>query len=205
MNLLSMWALHYVSASVFVVVLQLKLVWTALFWRLLLKRQLTTLHYVAMLGIGAGVACVSVKEDAFDVKEGATLPIVALVVETILSGFATCWTEMTFGKALETMWIRNAQFAVISIVLYVVQSERNECVLTPTPVALGIGAAGGILVALVLLYAGAIEKTVATNAATACTFIADALLFGASMNLRRLLACLCVLVDCYIFGMLPTP
>lgn len=200
-----MWALHFVSASLFVIIRQLKLVWTALFSRIMLGRRLSTMHWMAMLGIASGVMFLGVKSDIV-MDRGTMLPMAALVLETLLSGFATCCMQMTFENAIDTMWVRNVQLATLSIAIYVGRGVFEGCDFQPTTlgVATGVcGAAGGILVALVLLYAGAVEKTVATNAATACTFMAEWLLFGSQFDVRRLFGCVCVLVDCFIFSKLP--
>lgn len=211
MNMLSFWALRWVSASTFVLVLQLKMIWTALFSRVLLGRTLTLLHGLAMLAIGAGVAAVTApaQEDGVHaMKTKRIWAILALVLETFLSGFSTAWTQMSFDSQSATMWARNAQLAGMSCVIYTGMGVYQQCDFIPTPIGLMfsvMGAFGGILVAMTILYAGALEKTISTNCSTAFTFVVEAVLFGQHLNLAQILACVCVFVNCWIFVRLPNP
>ena len=208
MNILSFWALHRVSASTFVVILQLKLVWTSLFSCLMLGRRLSIAQMLTMVGISAGVVSISSPNAESTVTNNEIWPVGALVLETVLSGFSATWTQMSFASSANTMWVRNAQFALMSIVLYSGASLYNECALYPTRTGLlfgGTSALGGVLVALTLLYVGAIEKTVTTNFSTVFTFLVEGVVFGVHMERYKVLAAVCVFTNCWTFALLPRP
>jgi len=158
-----------------------------------------------MIGIMAGVAAVSMVDHASD-KSNHIWAVCALVLETILSGFASAWTQMSFGSNITTMWVRNVQLSFLSCLMYASTGIIMECSLVPTEAGMMFGvlsAVGGILVALTILHVGAIEKTVTTNFSTALTVLVEGYLFGNTMDFRRIMACICVFVDCWIFSRIP--
>ena len=206
MNLLSFWALRRVSAALFVVILQLKLVWTAFFSYLLIGRVLSHVHVLTMIGISVGVALVSLPSDEDQLHKTEPWGVAALVVETMLSGFSAAFTQMSFRSELVTMWTRNAQMATLSSMVYCAIAFSNSCDANPTTTGMlfaVISALGGLLVALTILFVGAIEKTITTNVSMVLTFVIESVVFQQKVRLDKMLMCASVLVYCTIFARLP--
>ena len=110
--------------------------------------------------------------------------------------------EVTSAVGSRSLWVRFVERRRFS--------ERlcDECALYPTRTGLlfgGTSALGGVLVALTLLYVGAIEKTVTTNFSTVFTFLVEGVVFGVHMERYKVLAAVCVFTNCWTFALLPRP
>lgn len=207
MNLLSVWALRRISASLFVLILQLKMVWTALFSWIMLGRLLSVAQVLTLAAMSVGIVNFDMSATA-SVDMESFWPVAALVLETALSGFSSAWTQMSFASNTNTMWVRNVQLAFFSCAVYIATACWNECSFVPTPTGLLFGAMsalGGVLVAMTLLHVGAIEKTITTNVASVLTFSVEGLFFNTSPPLQKVLAALNVFLICWVFAVLPRP
>lgn len=125
--------------------------------------------------------------------------IMCAATQTILSGFAAVYFEKVLKSQQEkepfNVWDRNIQLAVISIVIYFPTAtyETNFDLLTGfSPLIWFIcllHAAGGILVALSVLYSDSIAKTVAVCGGLVLTTVMGHQMFDAPMDLNILSGC----------------
>ena len=130
MNMLSLWCLRFVSASTFVVIMQCKTLWTAIFSRLILKRTLTPTQISILCVLSSSVIVVTLKDDVHE-NNSKFLAIVGLLVETILSGFSSVFTQYFFYGSSDTMWIRNVQLSSMSILMYSGITYYKNCSIWP--------------------------------------------------------------------------
>jgi len=201
MNLLSFWSLKRLPAVLSIIIIQLKLVFTALFSRIFLKRPLLTTRSFALSALV--FACISItryeqiltdqQEFAEVLRDGTAQPFHrsvnmlaagGLVLETMLSGLMSVYMQTLFEMHPVVMWRRNTQLAAWSTAFYTgVALLNHDCAVAPrswtnpdlNSVYLAfLSAAGGVLVALSILYAGAVGKVVATSASVALTVLAEA-------------------------------
>ena len=128
------------------------------------------------------------------------LAVGGLVLETALSGLMSVYMQSLFEMTPLIMWRRNVQLAAFSTVFYMgVATFNRECAtaqkswlaleLNAMLLAL-LSACGGILVALSILFAGAVGKVVATSSSIALTVFAEALLVNQAPDV--LLSSLCL-------------
>ena len=215
MNLLSFWSLKRIPASLSAILIQLKLVFAALFVWLFLGTRVSASRAFAIVAIFLGCAAVAVLSrqegelggGGEEVGLGGVasqermLAVLGLVMEAMLSGLAAVYMQSIFNMSLDTMWVRNVQLALISALVYLGNAWRavsapnafwalagpgaggEVCSLRMSGegwVLAAVSASGGVLVALSLLYVGAVGKAVATGASIALTLVLEHL-----MMLRR--------------------
>mmetsp|Transcript_45256 Transcript_45256/g.90373 ORF Transcript_45256/g.90373 Transcript_45256/m.90373 type:complete len:230 (-) Transcript_45256:265-954(-) len=193
-NLLSFWALKYVHASLGALMSQIKLPATALFSRIFLGRIVSFERLMALTSIFLGALAVAAygqmqKATGNDVARGFpdttpllyTLATIALLSESCLSALTGVFTQWVFQNSWDTLWVRNAQFGVLSFIQYVVlqfviEDNAGECTVEFDSRGVIVGvlyATMGISVALTLLWLGAVEKTLASVSSVVLTSFAD--------------------------------
>ena len=217
MNLLSFYSFPRLPAALAIVIIQLKILFTPIFARIFLKRALFTPRTFALSALV--FACISITRyeqvlarpqtsgEALGVgleipdRDGVDiLAVGGLVLETALSGLMSVYMQSLFEMTPLIMWRRNVQLAAFSTVFYMgVATFNRECAtaqkswlaleLNAMLLAL-LSACGGILVALSILFAGAVGKVVATSSSIALTVFAEALLVNQAPDV--LLSSLCL-------------
>eukprot|EP00966_Prymnesium_polylepis_P131176 3033602-Prymnesium_polylepis.1 len=174
-NLLSFWALRYVHASVGALMSQIKLPATAVFSRVFLGRVVSLDRGMALGTIFLGSLSIAAygqlqkeldgqsahSDDALADVAMATyvLATVALLAESCLSAATGVFTQWIFGGSFDLLWVRNAQFGVISLCQYallqwVIEDNEGQCAVAPDARGLTVAAlyaTMGISVALTLL------------------------------------------------------
>uniref|UniRef100_A0A915D8V2 UDP-galactose transporter n=1 Tax=Ditylenchus dipsaci TaxID=166011 RepID=A0A915D8V2_9BILA len=120
-NILYVGASH-LSATAFMITLQLKLVSAAVFSIILLKRRLNVLHWTALIILFIGVCIVQLqgaKSKHHTAAVGAQKPLfgfIATVVGCVTSGFAGVFLEKILKDASPvSLWMRNVQMAIFAI------------------------------------------------------------------------------------------
>lgn len=209
MNLLSFWCLRHVHIALYVLIMQFKLGWTAFFSWMLMGTQYSRTHVCALVVIGLCVSSLSVRHHTRqgDDPSNYLLAVCGLIAETALSGFATSFTQYSFNADINTLWVRNTQLAMLSICAYAPLSVYRECSLMPTGASLllsGLSALGGILVALNILYVGAVYKTISTSASIALTILLEGQLFRGHVTVDTLLTSAAIIAMCMLYAWLPT-
>jgi solute carrier family 35 (UDP-sugar transporter), member A1/2/3 len=230
-NILSYYALARVDASVYSVTLQLKIFTTAAFAVLILGRNISSAKWRALIMLVLGCVLVAsptfnkcecslegeVTSSKFSLAKGgdgsaaveAIFGIGALLAMVIISGYSAVYFEGMLKKQGEkiTIWERNFQLALysivllVTIVLYEMQSNYDPEEVTEGPiffkgwtfnaVALALlQSGGGLLVAATLKYADAILKTLATAGAIVLSTVLGWLLLGGQLDMFVGIGCL---------------
>ncbi len=198
MNILSFVALRNISAGIFTVFAQLKILTTATCSRLMLQQHYSMTKWRALFSLMMGVLLfsetawngklVSVNPDGGNVFLGTA----AVLIEVTLSGFASIYFEKVIKLDPEQLgiWERNYQLAFTSIpiyVLFIIQSEGGEVgygggwSINAVLLTL-LGAAGGMLVALSIKYGDSILKTLATTGAIILSATLDHFMLGGPLT-----------------------
>lgn len=200
MNILSFVALKNIGAGTFTIFAQCKILTTASFSAIMLKRSYSWTKWRALLQLMVGVLLFSAhlfdknteddaKEEATEVTAATFLGIFAVITEVTLSGFASIYFEKVIKMDSEQLgiWERNFQLAWTSIpiyIMFIVHNGGGEAGVgggwSIVAVLLSLlGAAGGLLVALSIKYGDSILKTLATTGAIILSSLLDHyLLFG---------------------------
>ena len=203
-NLISYPALERVPVSVFASVSQLKVLTTALFTVLLLKNPVSLRRWRTLTTLMLGVIVVTLTTAPDDEKHPATnaryyFGAFLSFFQTCLTGFACVALELLLKNQQETdflrtdssldIWDRNLQLALWSIVIYLplaIIEGDGKLLLTPTHAEILISclhAVGGILVALSILHASSIAKTIAVCAGLVMTSLVGGLVGDAPPSL----------------------
>lgn len=202
MNILSFVSLRNISAGMFTIFAQCKILTTATFSTILLGRQYSWTKWRALVALMLGVLlfCEPIWGDGSSSGGGPNsnvfLGTVAVLVEVTLSGFASIYFEKVIKMDSQKLgiWERNFQLALGSFPVYLI------FIATDSSATLGggwsmlavmlafLGAAGGCLVALSIKYGDSILKTLATTGAIVLTGVLDHVLLGGPLTPSMMIA-----------------
>ena len=221
MNILSLISLRNISAGMFTIFAQTKIITTATFSTIMLKRQYSWTQWRALVALMMGVLLFSEPiwgEASVSVENGnAIVGTVAVLVEVTLSGFASIY----FEKVIKTdplqlgIWERNFQLALGSFPLYIFFIIGNGGGTAGffggwsgmTVLLSFLAAAGGLLVALSIKYGDSILKTLATTSAIILTGILDHQFLDGPLTVAMMIAAVQVILSVlnYTFDATPKP
>lgn len=198
MNILSYVSLRNIGAGIFTIFAQSKILTTAVFSSIILRRQYSWARWRAMVSLMLGVLLFTapVWNDltTSHVQAGgnAMIGTVAVLIEVTLSGFASIYFEKVIKTDPEQLgiWERNFQLALGSFPIYImflISNGGDEAGYFGgwTPLAwvlTTLGAAGGLLVALSIKYGDSILKTLATTGAIILSSILDHAFMGGPLT-----------------------
>ena len=219
-------ALANLTAPVYQVTCQGKLLTTALVSVILLKRQYNFRQWVCLTTLGLGVATVALGEAANNSKgrrlqessgsENFGLGMFAVSVSCFSSALAGVYFEKVLKKPPSSdkaaplppsLWMRNMQLAFFSILIAVVNIARTP---EEKPFLHGFTnwvwllvlllGGGGLLVAAVIKYADNVLKGLATGVAVVVSTVFSILLFGTPLTLQFCIGASVILTSVYFFS-----
>ncbi|GLE00133.1 hypothetical protein PINS_up008860 [Pythium insidiosum] len=219
--------LQYVAASnldaaAFQVLYQLKILTTAMFSVLMLRKAILPMQWGAIVLLMAGVALVQLDDTAPSTQtktagQSTTLGLVAVLAACMCSGFAGVYFEKILKNAgsKASLWERNVQMGLISIVLGALGLWWHDAEHLQTkgffygyrPVvwaAICTSALGGLLTAVVVKYADNILKAFATSVAIVLSVIMSIFLFDKIPTLQFIVGAVIVNASVYIYGTAPS-
>jgi len=203
-NALLQWSAGNLSAALWQVTYQGKILVTAAFSVVLLRKKIKRVQWLAIAIMGLGIAIVQLskakekKQDSMGnaSEQDPVRGFLMLVLACCCSGFASVWTERVFkqvGKGAsekkKSVWLQNMQLAVFSMALTVVSFEVDVLVggadssvlkgfTLKTWVMAANNAIGGLLVALVIKHADNILRGFASAIATINAAVIAVFCFG---------------------------
>ncbi|GJJ16002.1 hypothetical protein Clacol_010281 [Clathrus columnatus] len=226
--------LQYVAASnldaaTFQVTYQMKILTTAGFSVILLRKQLSKLKWGALFLLALGVGIVQIQSGDSHAKhtEGMTHmnPItgfLAVCAACFTSGLAGVYFEMVLKNSTTDLWIRNVQLSLFSLIPALLPAiwENNTDVgsssffsaLITLPARLLHNftfwawatvltqVLGGLITALVIKHADNILKGFATSLSIVLSFIASVILFQFPITGTFLLGAIVVLVATWLYN-----
>lgn len=211
MNILSFVSLRNISAGMFTIFAQTKIMTTAMFSTIILNRKYSWTKWRALIALMMGVLLFSEpiwgNHEIDHMKEpdgNKLLGTIAVMIEVSLSGFASIY----FEKVIKTdplqlgIWERNFQLALGSIPVYLIFIVGNGGGTAGFLQGWSImafllsflGAAGGLLVALSIKHGDSILKTLATTGAIVLTGILDYCFLNGPMTPSMIIAGVQVIV-----------
>lgn len=204
MNILSFVSLRNISAAMFTIFAQCKIMTTAVFSSVMLQRSYSWTQWRALLALMMGVLLFSEPiwgdPDHRKEIEGGNVIVgtIAVITEVTLSGFASIYFEKVIKlDALKlNIWERNFQLALGSLPVYLFFIAGDGGGMTGflggwswIAVLLSLlGAAGGLLVALSIKYGDSILKTLATTGAIILSSLLDHFLLGGPLTPSMVIA-----------------
>ncbi|KAJ0064435.1 hypothetical protein NL108_006475, partial [Boleophthalmus pectinirostris] len=117
-------AISNLPAATFQVTYQLKILTTALFSVLMLRKSLSRVQWVSLLLLFAGVAIVQVQQEGkkeTSVSDSSSqnymVGLVAVVISCLSSGFAGVYFEKILKGSAASVWVRNVQLGMFGTAL----------------------------------------------------------------------------------------
>lgn len=197
-NNLLFYALSNLDAPTFQITYQGKILTTALMSMLLLGRSFEGRQWIAMFFLFIGVCVVQLQGEAQSTgaeehmaEQNRMLGLTAAVVSCFLSGFAGVYLERVLKTGKTSIWLRNIQMASFSLIpaTFTVFWQDGDAVRADgffsgysslVWLAISIGSAGGILVAVVVKYADNVLKGFATSVSIVLSSVLSILFMGFS-------------------------
>lgn len=204
---------------------QLKILTTAIFAVIILRKKLLVTQWGSLLFLIAGVAMVQLASDGQ--KPGASssassaasnqnrlIGFGAVMGACVLSGFAGIFFEKILKGADISVWMRNVQMSLLSIPLGIIPCIFKEgdkiaakgffhgydCYVA---YLIALNAVGGLLVAMVVKYADNILKGFATSLAIIITSVLSIFIFDFHLTIQFSAGALLVIVAIFMYGYQP--
>lgn len=187
-------ALTNLDASTYQVLYQLKILTTALFSALLLQRKFSLKKWFALIILTVGVAIVQVSgsgdkhHNAETASRHRLIGLVAVLCAACTSGFAGVYFEKILKGSQTTLWLRNIQMGLPSILIaYITIYSKDSKAVAEQGILGGfsamvwtvvfVQAAGGLIVAVVVKYADNVLKVFASSFSIIISCIISAIFF----------------------------
>ncbi|XP_063823450.1 UDP-N-acetylglucosamine transporter [Ostrinia nubilalis] len=216
--------LLYVSASnldaaTYQVTYQLKLLTTAFFAVIVLKRKLKKWQWCALALLASGVALVQLsstdkKQTSGSENQSKVIGFAAALTACFISGFAGIYFEKVLKESDVSVWMRNVQLSLLSLpfgtITYLFNNEWSIRDLLKgfdgfVWYLVLLQAAGGLLVAVVVKYADNILKGFATSVAILISCVVSIYLFNFVLTIQFAFGTALVIGSIFLYGYVPKP
>lgn len=207
------------DAATYQVTYQLKILTTALFTVLILKRQLIRTQWAALLVLLIGVVFVQLAETSpstasTTVEQNRFIGFTAALGACVLSGFAGIFFEKILKGSDISVWVRNVQLSFLSLPLGLFTAFVNDYrAISDKGFFFGydgfviyvivLQALGGLIVAMVVKYADNILKGFATSLAIVISCIASIYLFDFVLTFQFMFGVVLVIGSIYLYNYKP--
>lgn len=218
-------AVSNLEAATFQVTYQLKILTTAIFSVVMLRKQLAGLQWVALVILFAGVSIVQLQEagekKASDpkVEQNPIKGLVAVCISCVLSGFAGVYFEKILKGTSQSVWLRNVQLGFLGVVIGIITMfVKNGAAVSEKGMLFGfdfvvwivvfLQSFGGLVVAVVVKYADNILKGFATSAAIVLSCVASMYFFDFQLTAQFSFGAALVMLAVYMYSKFvpqPTP
>jgi len=215
--------LLYVAASnldvaTYQITYQLKILTTAIFAVLILKRQLIKTQWLSLGFLIIGVAMVQLsdaKESNVNTEnQSRAKGFIAAISACVLSGLAGIYFEKILKGSDVSVWMRNVQLSLMSVPFGIgAVWLKHGSEISENGFFFGydlfiwylvvLNATGGLLVAVVIKYADNILKGFACSLAIIITCFVSVLLFGFQLSIQFILGAVFVIMSIFMYGYQP--
>jgi UDP-sugar transporter A1/2/3 len=216
------------EAATFQVTYQMKILTTAAFSVMLLRKKLSTIQWISLLFLALGVGIVQIQAGAHSGAAGSALThsmhalkgFMAVTAACFTSGLAGVYFEMVLKNSQTDLWVRNVQLSLFSLL-----PALAPVILRHHAGAIGgvgsffsnlfqnfgawawatvtIQVLGGLLTAMVIKYSDNILKGFATSLSIVISFLASVALFDFRMTFTFLLGSAVVIVATWLYNSQP--
>ncbi|KOC71103.1 UDP-N-acetylglucosamine transporter [Habropoda laboriosa] len=218
--------LLYVSASnldaaTYQVTYQLKILTTAFFAVVILRKSLRSTQWGALILLVIGIVLVQLVQSSdttlpSGIEQNHLLGFSAALSACFLSGFAGIYFEKILKDSDISVWMRNVQLSLLSLPFGLITCFVNDgktlqnrgfffgydafvCYL------IVLQAGGGLIVAMVVKYADNILKGFATSLAIIISCIASIYIFDFQLTFQFSLGAVLVICSIFMYGHQPKP
>ncbi|XP_017783392.1 PREDICTED: UDP-galactose translocator [Nicrophorus vespilloides] len=218
-NLLYVSASH-LDAATYQVSYQLKILTTAMFAVVILRKELHRTQWFSLLTLVVGVVLVQLAQTDSPTthttgpEQNRLIGFAAALTACVLSGFAGIYFEKMLKGSDITVWMRNVQLSLCSIpfglltcFLYDGKVIHNQGFFFGydkfVQYLVILQACGGLIVAMVVKYADNILKGFATSLAIVISCVASIYLFDFVLTLQFTLGAAFVIGSIFLYGYVP--
>eukprot|EP00536_Pseudo-nitzschia_multiseries_P018892 jgi/Psemu1/321365/estExt_fgenesh1_pm.C_33170001 len=217
-------ALANLTAPLFQVTYQGKLVTTAIVSVIMLNRKYSPQQWACLVGLSVGVAVVVLDkqdkkaDEVTKTNQSMTLGLVSVTIACLSSALAGVYFEKVVknpsgGKQMPvSVWMRNIQLAFFTVVIAIIQGAWDG--VDPEKASLSyfhgftfwpcvlvcLQAGGGLLVAAVIKYADNVLKGLATGVSVCFATAVSFVIFGTAISGQFLVGASVILVSVYLFS-----
>lgn len=216
-NNLLYYALSNLDAATYQVGYQLKILTTAVFSVVMLGKTLSWIQWGSLIILTVGVSLAQLSTtNSNDAKTNTVSGFVAVILAACTSGFAGVYFEKILKNAGTSLWMRNIQMGVTSLVLAFVGiflSGDREIVMEHgffygynmvVWVVIFLQAIGGLVVAVVVKYADNILKGFAASFSIVTSCLLSWIAFDFHPNFIFLVGAILVNVSMYTYSYEPS-
>ena len=206
--------LQYVieTAPLFMVMYQMKIVTTAIFFSYMLARRLTVRDWLTIIALAFGVSMVQSSQTDVHIHHASNfIGVLSVVCACLTSGFAGVYFEKTLKASKSSIWMINVELSLLSTAL-----AMFACLIEDTEeisrrgffhgynnwvvIVILLQAAAGLVVALVVKYSDNIYKGFAAGVSTVLSTVMDYVLFDDThLTKSFLMGTLIVLLSSFAF------
>jgi UDP-sugar transporter A1/2/3 len=215
-------AFSNLTAPIFQVTYQGKLVTTAIVSVIMLQRRYSVQQWVCLVGLSLGVAIVVLGEKkssgSDDSHQNLFVGLSAVTVACFCSALAGVYFEKVLKKVSSdatqepqaSLWMRNIQMAFFCCIIALLQSCFQKPANPGMPYLHGFSAwawilvmlqaGGGMLVAAVIKYADNVLKGLATGVSVVVSSVLSMILFGTPLGIQFNMGAVVILTSVYFFS-----
>lgn len=190
-------AISNLDAVTYQVTYQLKLLTTAFFSVIIMRKDLSKMQWISLVALFFGVAIVQLQtvkhSNKIAVEQNPLLGLLAVVIACLMSGFAGVYFEFMLKNTEKSLWWRNVQLAIEGILFGVATAYINDgSQLVAKGFLYGYDAwvlfvillqsVGGLVVAVVVKYLDNIVKGFTTSAAIIIACVVSIYIFGFQLS-----------------------
>jgi UDP-sugar transporter A1/2/3 len=114
-NILQYYSMSMLSAPVFQVLYQMKIITTAILSVFILSKRIGSIQWVAVVALAGGVALVQLSQlkESSGSNNNSLLGLISVLFGCLTSGFAGVYFEKVLKSSKVSVWVRNIQLALI--------------------------------------------------------------------------------------------
>lgn len=220
------------EAATFQVTYQMKILTTAAFSVLLLRKKLSTSQWLSLLFLAIGVGIVQIQTGSGDKSESVASAaaqetnmnplkgFLAVFAACFTSGLAGVYFEMVLKNSQADLWVRNVQLSLFSLLpalAPVIFAQHSNGFQAGTSMAstlfenfgawawatVWVQVLGGLVTAMVIKYSDNILKGFATSLSIVISFLASVALFNFQMTITFVLGSVIVLIATWLYNQQP--
>jgi solute carrier family 35 (UDP-sugar transporter), member A1/2/3 len=122
-NSLQYISMELLSAPVFQVLYQMKIITTAIFSVIILSKRIGIHQWLSVIALAGGVALVQISQirQKKDDQGNSLAGLISVLLGCVTSGFAGVYFEMVLKSSKASIWLRNIQLSVIGGTLSIVR------------------------------------------------------------------------------------
>ncbi|WAR26543.1 S35A2-like protein [Mya arenaria] len=194
---------------------QLKILTTAVFSVIMLRKVLSGVQWISLVILFVGVSIVQLQpesETSLEANEQRPLlGLVAVVVSCLMSGFAGVYFEKILKESKQSLWLRNVQLGFLGAIIGMITMEIKEGDRLRLNgffhgydawvwLVIILQSLGGLLVAIVVKYADNILKGFAASMAIVVSCIVSVFFFDFKLSFQFTFGASLVMLSIYLYG-----